>query len=106
MKLSELEARFIKYISDREYLRVDAIAEATGVQFLCPKCFQANNGPVGTHMVICWDPSVPQSMNPKPGRWKLVGTSLEDLTLVAASSSILLPPPCAWHGYVTKGDAS
>lgn len=106
MRLSLLEARFIKYLSDREYLRVDTIAEATGVQFLCPKCFQANKGPIGTHMVICWDPSVPQSMGPRPGRWKLVGTSLEDLTLIAGSSSILLSGPCAWHGYVTNGDAT
>lgn len=106
MRLSLLEARFIKYLSDREYLRVDTIAEATGVQFLCPKCFQANKGPIGTHMVICWDPSVPQSMGPRPGRWKLVGTSLEDLTLIAGSSSILLSGPCAWHGYVTRGDAT
>lgn len=106
MRLSQLEARFIKYISDREYMEVDTIAEATGVQFLCPKCFQANKGPIGTHMVVCWDPSVPQTMNPKPGRWKLVGTGLDDLTLVAGSSSILLRAPCAWHGFVTKGDAS
>ena len=32
---------------------VDALTEADGVWFLCPKCFAANGGAVGTHAVIC-----------------------------------------------------
>lgn len=106
MRLSQLDGHFIRYISDTEFQQVDTIAEATGVMFLCPKCFEANKGPGGTHSVICWDPSVPLSCRPVPGRWRLVGTGIEDLSLVAGSSSVLLPPPCSWHGFVRNGDAA
>lgn len=108
-KLSDLEARFLKYAprDGKEFLeKVDSIAEADGVIFLCPKCFVENKGPVGTHSVLCWSPKVPPTLNPKPGRWNLVGTGLHDLSLVAGSSSVLLTAGCRWHGFVRNGDAS
>lgn len=113
MKLSELEPKFLKRESDQSFLYVDTLAEANGLMFLCPRCWTRNKGPQGTHMVICWDPSVPQSTKPVPGRWSLVGTCFDDLSLVAGSSSVLLPGSqqelekggaCGWHGFVKNGE--
>lgn len=105
MRLRELDASFIKH-GPRGYREVDTIAEADGVVFLCPKCFEENGGPVGTHAVICWAPSVSLCVAPGPGRWELKGTSLDDLSLVAGSSSVKLTSGCCWHGFVRNGDAS
>ncbi len=116
-KLSDLEASFrrITEIRDGEltsHKPVDAIADAQGVMFLCPKCFATNSGPVGTHGVICWSRArgVPDGVKPGPGRWSLVGTSLADLTLdgdpPGNARSVLLLSGCAWHGFVTNGEAA
>jgi len=106
MRLTELEPRFLKWINDREYRHDATRQEADGLMFLCPKCFKANGGPVGTHVVVCWQPNVPQTTFPVPGRWKLVGTGFGDLSLVAGSSSILLTSGCKWHGFVTNGEVT
>ena len=97
---------------DREFIcDVDGIADAQGVKFLCPKCFAENGGAAGTHIVICWSRSrgVPDDVGPGPGRWKLSGTSLADLTLDADSPSTMrsvqLNGGCEWHGHVTGGKA-
>lgn len=105
MKLLELNPQLLKRIDDRSY-RSEGVpfAEADGILFLCPKCFIANNGPVGTHSVLCWRPHVPQTMSPKPGRWDFQGTSVEDLTLVAGSSSVLLTGGCCAHFFVRNGE--
>lgn len=84
---------------------VESVAEADGVVFLCPKCFQENNGPVRTHSVVCWRPRVPQGENIEgPGRWEFEGTGLHDLTLVAGSSSVLLTGGCNAHFFVRGGE--
>lgn len=109
MKLLELEPTFLRYEpkDGRDiFVMVDSISEAQGVKFLCPKCWKANNGPIGTHAVICWNPTIPQTVPPQPGRWSLVGTGLHDLSLVAASSSILLTAGCMWHGYIKNGEVT
>lgn len=74
--------------------------------FVCPKCFAANDHKrPGVHSIICWDPSVPQTVFPNPGRWELVGDSFENLTLRAGSSSILLTGPgCQAHFFITNGE--
>lgn len=119
MKLTDLDARFIRY-EERDghvYIHeVDTLDEAQGVRFLCPVCWQANKGPVGTHSVMCWSRSrgVPETATPRPGRWKLDGTGLHDLTLNGDSAtdpgggarSVLLYSPCAWHGHVTNGEVT
>jgi len=101
--LRELEAYFLRRVDDTHFRRVETLAEADGVQFLCPKCYAANSGPVGTHGVICWSPGVPQTTHPVPGRWRMEGTDLDDLTLVAGSSSVLLTSGCAAHFFVRGG---
>jgi hypothetical protein len=70
-----------------------------------------NGGKVGTHGVICWSESAgtPADAIPGPGRWKLVGTGLHDLTLDGdggRSRSVLLTGGCGWHGFVTSGEVT
>lgn len=107
MRLVDLEPEFIHSFREEGrhgHTLVDTLAEANGVMFLCPVCFAKNNGPIGTHMIICWGPSVPQDIRPGPGRWEMHGTGLEDLTLVAGSSSVQLMGGCNAHFYIKNGD--
>lgn len=124
MKLTDLEPQFIQHeetvgtwtrrlpdgateevTGPQSYIAyVDHLSEAHGVMFLCPKCFAANGGDVGTHQIICWNPSVPQTVEPKPGRWEMRGTGYGDLSLVAGSSSVLLTSGCQAHFFVTTGE--
>jgi hypothetical protein len=131
MKLTELDPHFIRYEERIEtweravgpdetwrergcptetvtgprqiLLDVPTIAEAQGVRFLCPKCFASHGGAVGTHSVICWAPSVPQTVTPTGGRWELLGAGLGDLTLRAGSSSVLLTSGCHAHFFIEAG---
>lgn len=123
MRLTDLEPQFIRreirrepklvddgaggikeVVGDVEYhVYVDSITEAEGIMFRCPKCFAAK-GPIGTHYVLCWRPRVPPDVDPKPGRWEFEGTGVDDLTLTAGSSSILLTGPgCQAHFFIRSG---
>ena len=60
MRLTDLEPQFLRYQQEGNsviYHHVETLAEAHGVMFLCPRCFAANGGRAGTHMVICWSRS-------------------------------------------------
>lgn len=104
MRLTELEPQFIKRTDDTRFREVDSIAEADGVMFVCPACLRKNgNRRPGVHSIICWDPSVPQTTDPVPGRWNLIGNGYEDLTLQAGSSSILTD---CWHGFIRNGEVT
>jgi hypothetical protein len=103
MLLSDLEPQFLKREDNHRFQCVATLAEADGIKFLCPKCFTANNGAIGTHGVICWSPSVPQDTRPTPGRWEMQGTGIDDLTLVAGSSSVALKGGCEAHFFVRNG---
>jgi len=83
---------------------VDTVKEADSVFFLCPLCFEKNQGSRGTHgvRVTFADRNVPDAASSrgkdgKPTRWAASGTNLNDLVL---SPSILLHGGCAWHGFV------
>jgi len=105
MRLLELEPQFLKRTPDTTWSHVDSISDADGIIFLCPVCFTANKGNVGTHSVICWQPHVPQTVSRTPARWMFQGSNYDDLTLVAASSSILLQDaPCAAHFFIRNGN--
>lgn len=117
MRLTALEPTFLKVIDDSHFESDVSFADADGILFLCPKCFLANGGRVGTHSVICWrPPRVPQTIHPIPGRWEFEGSGFDDLTLKAGSSSILLngngclprlPDGTyspGWHGFITSGE--
>jgi hypothetical protein len=121
MKLIALKPRFIRRViqpcavghpdcsvvsphTEHEYHVPCALTAADGVRFLCPKCFAAQPDGVGVHWVVCWRPHVPADIQPKPGRWEFVGTSLDDLSLVAGSSSVRLVGGCNAHFLVEHGD--
>lgn len=115
IRITELDPYFIRFVEEDGQVihrHVATIEEAQGVFFLCPKCFVANGGSVGTHGVICWSRSrgVPEHAQPGPGRWRIVGTGFNDLTLEADPPSHLrsvqLTGGCMWHGNITNGEAS
>lgn len=102
-KLTDLEPEWMRVGGSDSPITA---ANAQGVMFLCPQCFAANSGPVGTHMVLCWfrGRGVPDDESPGPGRWMKTGSDFENLTL---QPSVNLPGDgCKWHGYVTKGQAT
>jgi hypothetical protein len=104
MKLTELDPKFLKRVDDHNFNETDLISEADGIMFLCPVCFKNNNGSKGTHSIICWQPHVPQTTNPIPGRWNFLGTGYDDLELQAGSSSIFLEKAdCAAHFFIRNG---
>jgi hypothetical protein len=108
VKISELDARFVRRRVEEsgEVWEPATYEAADGVIFLCPKCFQTNGGKIGTHSVICWRPRVPPEVDPKPGRWEFSGGSLESLTLVAGSSSVLISAElggCGAHFNIRDG---
>ena len=115
MKLTDLEPTFLRYENRGDqhiyHHRVETVAEAHGVLFLCPKCFLANGGAKGTHAILCWSRSAgtPETAKPLPGRWALAGTSFEDLTLNGdvggnENRSVLLLSGCNAHFHVTSGE--
>lgn len=112
-RLKELEAEFLKSEGKTFYF-VPTRAEASGVWFICPKCFDKNGGPVGSHRVICWFVGkVDDDMSPGPGRWTPAGEAIEDLTFVpgdpARPVSVLLESSdggCGWHGFIRNGEAT
>lgn len=105
MRLTELEPEFLRREvreGGREVLvRVDTLAEADGVWFVCPGCFKAKGSRPGCHMVLCYKPEVPQEAGQGPGRWPMTGTGFSDLTL---TPSIQLLGGCGWHGFITNGE--
>ena len=89
---------------------VESLEEAQGVWFLCPKCYLANGGVVGTH--ACEVTFEGRGVSPehgcqgsdgKPTRWAVSGSGFEDLTV---TPSIQLIGGCNWHGYITKGEVT
>lgn len=123
MKLSELEPRYVRreervetwtrrkedgsdeqVTGPRNYYVECSRDEAKGIEFLCPKCFQEKGGPVGCHVIICWQPDVPADVTPGPGRWQLVGRNFEDLSLVANPTSVQLNGGCNAHFTVSGGN--
>lgn len=55
-------------------------------------------------MIRCWDPSVSQDIPPTPGRWFMVGTDFNDLSLQGQiSSSVMLTDGCQAHFYIREG---
>lgn len=105
MRVTELEPQFVKIIDERTTQDVDDIASADGIMFVCPKCIITLGGRAGAHSVLCWQPHVPQSRTPGPGRWNFIGTGYSDLTLLAGSSSIALTGDgCKAHFWITSGE--
>lgn len=103
--LRELEATFIKRATDPDgWLEVDTSVDADGVFFLCPVCFHRNNGPIGTHSMLCWFVGrVPSDLAPGPGRWvPNANPTIDNLTFIGPSSKSIA---CGahWHGFIRDG---
>lgn len=92
------------------YVPARSLAKAQGMRFLCPLCWVANKGRIGTHSVLVgFARRAPPGLfscdsGGKDSRWIVTGTSIEDLTL--RPSIWLKGEGCGWHGYVTKGCAA
>ncbi len=108
MRLAELNARFYASTEPRHFQRVKKRRNADRVMFLCPACFIANKGPVGTHSIAIDfiggktpDADCVHNDKGQPVRWTASDDPLERLTL---SPSILIISGCAWHGWVRGGE--
>jgi hypothetical protein len=136
MRLAQLEARFVRYEDNIDtwdvvdgdqttwrargcpthpvtgprthIITVKTLAEAQGVDLLCPKCFTKNAGNVGTHWITvtfagrgALDHQGCHGLDGKPTRWQVSGTSIEDLTTMP--SILLSGPGCGWHGFIENG---
>jgi len=115
VRLTDLEPTFLRIEQnsprgERVFGETDTMQGADGVMFLCPKCFQANAGPVGTHVMICWRPHVPLTFTPQPGRWEFAGTGYGDLTLNAppglSARSVQIQGGCLAHFHITNGEVT
>lgn len=108
MRLSGLLRGFLqRYVGNGTFERIDSLREADAVRFLCPRCLSANGGPRGTHPIRIdfADRAVPddfcnKNSDGKAVRWRVSGSSLEDITL---APSILIQGHCCWHGFVENG---
>lgn len=100
-RLSELQPRLIAHVegacSRITYRPVDRIEDAQGLRFDCPICVSAR------HQIVCWGEGVPADAVPAPGRWKLQGGGLADLTVGDDRGPALLQGACGWHGRVERG---
>lgn len=81
-----------------EFHNVDSVAEAHGLWFDCPMCYDTSG-----HGVLVGfagrNPPKPLSRGSdgQPTKWEVSGSSLDDLVL---SPSIQLHGGCNWHGFV------
>ena len=105
MTFKELKPKWLKIIDSKTFNFTGPLEGCDGVMFLCPTCFKKKGGPVGTHSIICWKPHVPLSEHfTGPGRWKLVGASEDDISMVGEPlSSVLLQGGCDAHFTVSNG---
>lgn len=83
--------------------KAETLADAQGVEFLCPKC--AN----GHHIAVAFagrgalDHHGSRDSGGRPTRWQVSGTGLGDLTLSPSVDCTASDPNC-WHGFVTNGE--
>lgn len=116
MRLLELDAKFFSNASPTGYHRQVEIEGSQGVLFQCPRCaIGLERGEEdgrrfirGAHYIIVPfsnprnAPLLESTFMPQMARWEMTGTSLENLT---TRPSIQIIGGCAWHGYITNGDA-
>lgn len=107
MRLADLEPHWITEVQPGGCHRKDRVyrdGAVQGILFLCPLCFAANSGPIGTHSVLVpfKDRGVPDDAYPGMARWTAEGRTFDDLTV---TPSILIKGGCGWHGFVTAGEA-
>ena len=105
MRITDLEPQFLMNIDGKSWQHVGDINDADGILFVCPKCLAESGERPGVHSILCWTPKVPQELSPGPGRWHLLGTGYNDLSLKGVSNdSVLLTGGCGAHFFVREGE--
>lgn len=107
MRLLELQPHFFVLKTDygedgerRYFHHIDDFNKATGMRFLCPKCFIENGGEIGTHQLIVWFAN-----HGAPQGWNVVGTGYNDISFVPPGlTSIQAVGGCAVHIQITNGE--
>ena len=102
-KLTDLEPVFVAWDGNPHHggwVELPTMQGADGVEFYCPK------GGDRACRILCWNKSVPLSIDPTPGRWNMAGTSLEDLTLSSSVDVSGGPCGCGWHGFIQNGEVA
>lgn len=105
VRLAQLDPHFVILIPGTKPMlkRVGSIELADGLGFLCPKCWRDSLGK-STVRVLVWQPlKVPEAALPGPGRWAIVGTGVDDLSLLARAPVIDPSHGCGWRGVVELG---
>lgn len=87
------------------FVEVDGIQEAHGISFQCPACSELGED----HKIIRWSQNLdaPNFATPS-GRWKIVGTNLNDLSMYVEEEPAHWFQPkieCKWDGKVIDGFA-
>jgi hypothetical protein len=112
LKLAELRPWLALYRPEGIH-RVNNLAEAQGIFFLCPACFRILGGSEGCHGLL-----IPFEGRGAPGGalWTVLGTSLADLTLTPSVLIFAIPETeetvpewrgkmCrGWHGWIRVGE--
>jgi hypothetical protein len=101
----DLQGRFVTRTptADNAYqiTPVASLRGSQGILFMCPRCYAKTGDPEQTHPILCWfKRKVPKEITPRTGRWKPIGTNLENLTL---DKPVVLHEPCWWSGRVENG---
>ena len=108
VRYADLHMHFLRWEGGQSGNKfLDGIDGADGVQFWCPACEGKTyfDFPIA-HPIRIWSPSVPDGIDPGPGRWEMIGTGPEDLTLVSGSSSIYFEGHCGAHFFVRNGEVT
>ena len=97
MKLTDLEPQLLR-LTGRTINPTNTLIDAQGVRFLCPTCID------NPHLIVCWfaDRGVPPDAMPGPGRWRVSGYDVVDITITPSIRS----SACGWQGLVTDGEVN
>ena len=88
-----------------------------GLHLLCPLCWMVRKAPIiapkkaiervegfGVHAAHCLSPQAPADMLPLPGRWNLIGDTLDELSLKGKKgSSVQFNHGCKAHFLIKNG---
>lgn len=109
--LRDLCARFLAIEGDgwRILDTRELTPECQGLWFTCPCHYVMNgNSDIGVHKILCWfrNRSVPDSLEPGPGRWTPVGAGIDDLTFDYGEPAVAKSVQSDCHFFITRGFAT
>lgn len=96
MRYADIHQAWCRSRSAKIYDPVGSLAEADGIRFSCPQCGDGCQ-------ILIWTPQAhPGISHPESGRWEMLGSGADDLTLVASSSSVQVDA-CGAHFFIRDG---